>query len=475
MIAEPVPAWDGLPEPPAELEPAPDDAPEPVLVWDRLPELPRADRLRFYDMGAERAVLGSILVDGPAIADVLEHVTAEDFSTPEHRAIFAAMRRCYEAGIRPDVVTLADVSDPAYLAQLVNATPTSIQAEQYAALVAAASRRRQIAEAAGRIAEAAQGGAGEDELSRRIADLTLTGATTPVGSPTARLGGRLLSEIPTTPAAPTLLDRLDPEGSTVLFGEGGVGKGVEAASWIVGLVGLGYRVLLVDYEGHPGEWARRIGTLGGRDVSEAVMYVMPAGPAWQGVRGPLWAQADDLRRLADEHGATYMVVDSAVPACGATDPLKPEAASQYAMGLERIGRPALTLAHVTKAGDGRMPFGSAFWHNLSRVTWSLERDGETLILNNRKANSYAWLGRFAVTFTWHDGALGEVSERSYSLALADMLAEVLANGPLTVAEICAQLDPDEDGAPPKADSIRKTLRRGCPEHYRKVGDRWALA
>ena len=291
----------------------------------------------------------------------------------------------------------------------------------------------------------------------------------------ARLGARLLSDISTAPAEPTLLDRLDPEGPTVLFGEGGVGKGVVAASWIVGLVGLGHRVLLVDYEGHPGEWARRVGTLGGRDVAESVLYVMPAGPAWQGVRGPLWAQADDLRALATEHGATYIVVDSAVPACGATDPLKPEAACQYAMGLERIGRPSLTVAHVTKAGDGKMPFGSAFWHNLTRVTWSLARDGETLVLSNRKANNYPWLGRFAVTFTWHDGVLGEVSERSYALALADMIAEVLANGPLTVAEIVAELDTDEDGTPLKPDSIRAALRRGCPERYRKVGDRWETA
>jgi hypothetical protein len=173
---EPSPTWEALPEPPAEPEIEPGETPEPVLVWDRLPELPRADRLRFYDMGAERAVLGSVLIDGPAIADVLEHVSADDFSTPEHRALFAAMRRCYEHGIRPDVVTLADVSDPVYLAQLVNATPTSVQAGQYAAQVEAASRRRQIAEAAARIAEAARGGAGEDELTRRIAELTQTDA-----------------------------------------------------------------------------------------------------------------------------------------------------------------------------------------------------------------------------------------------------------------------------------------------------------
>ena len=70
----------------------------------------------------------------------------------------------------------------------------------------------------------------------------------PEGEVVGRLGARLLSEITTAPASPTLLGRLDPEGPTVLFGEGGIGKGIMAAWWIVGLVGLDHRVLLVDYE-----------------------------------------------------------------------------------------------------------------------------------------------------------------------------------------------------------------------------------
>ena len=291
----------------------------------------------------------------------------------------------------------------------------------------------------------------------------------PEGEVIGRLGARLLSEITTAPAPPTLLGRLDPEGPTVLFGEGGVGKGIMAASWIVGLVGLDHRVLLVDYEGHPGEWARRVNGLGGAEAREAVMYVAPAGPNWQGKRGPLWSHADDLRELATEHGATFVVVDSAVPACGATDPLKPEAAGQYAAGLERIGRPSRTLAHVTKAGDGRMPFGSAFWHNLARVTWSLARDGDSLLLVNRKANNYPWMGRHAVAFTWHDGVLGEVSERPYSLALADRIAEVLADGPLTVAEIADQLK--AEGESEKADTVSKTLRRHR-DRFTLEGERW---
>jgi len=48
---------------------------------------------------------------------------------------------------------------------------------------------------------------------------------------------------------------------------GGVGKGTLTAWWIVNLIAGGHRVLLVDYEGHPEEWARRIyGSVGRRPL-----------------------------------------------------------------------------------------------------------------------------------------------------------------------------------------------------------------
>jgi hypothetical protein len=294
-----------------------------------------------------------------------------------------------------------------------------------------------------------------------------------------RLGARRLSLVSTAPAPPPLLNRLDPEGHTVLFGTGGVGKGSLAAWWIVQLVAAGYRVLLVDYENHPGEWARRIFNLGGAAALEGVLYVAPLSAEWHGKRGPLWVGAAELRELADEDGSTYIVIDSAVPACGATDPLKPEAASQYTAALELIGRPALSLAHVTKADDLRYPFGSVFWHNLARMTWSMAREGDGALLMNRKANNYGRLGRYIVALTWFDGRLGEVSERPYMVVLADRIADALADGPLTVAGIVDRLNEDGEGEPIKADSIRHALRRGArdkpPRFEEQSGDRWAVA
>lgn len=43
---------------------------------------------------------------------------------------------------------------------------------------------------------------------------------------------------------------------------------------------------------------------------------------------------------------------------GATD-----APSSYGAALQHIGLPTLSIAHVTKEGSLKYPFGSVFWHN----------------------------------------------------------------------------------------------------------------
>jgi AAA domain-containing protein len=289
-----------------------------------------------------------------------------------------------------------------------------------------------------------------------------------------RLGAALLSEISADPPPPLLIDRLDPAGHTILYGTGGAGKGVIAAWWIVQLVGLGHRPLILDYERHPDEWSRRVGSLGGPESRSRVLHVAPLSAAWQARRGALWAQAEAIRELALSWAATCIVIDSIVPACGAADPLKPEAASQYAGALEYIGLPALSIAHVTKADSVAYPFGSVFWHNLARVSWSIERDGDSAILTARKANNYARPGKYAVTTTWRSDVPAEVWERPYSAQLADRIADVIVDSPMTVPQIVGALNEgDDEGVRVKADSVRAALRRGA-KRFVDDGERWRL-
>lgn len=256
-------------------------------------------------------------------------------------------------------------------------------------------------------------------------------AIAPLLSRTDRAKAFPLSSISTDPPPPMLVGRLDPEGHTILYGPGGVGKGALTCWWIVQLTRAGERVMVLDYEGHPAEWARRIGSLDPSVVPD-VWYLEPAKP--------LRAIASEVRKEAVYREITYIVVDSAVMACG-DDPMKPETARAYGEGLLTLGVPVLTLAHVTKLDDGKYPFGSVFWHNLARTTWSLAPDGDTTLLVHRKGNNYAKVARQSVAMTWTDGKLREVWERSQVATLGDEIAEILDGKPagLTLAEIVTEI------------------------------------
>lgn len=287
--------------------------------------------------------------------------------------------------------------------------------------------------------------------------------------PDGSLGSIDIATISTEPPPPMLVERLDPEGHTILFGTGGVGKGALACHWIAQLVRAGHGVLVVDYEAHPAEWSRRIASLA-PDV-HASGRVRHIGP-----RTPLRACAEAVAGEAHAFELSVVVVDSAVMACG-SDPLKPEVAGEYAAAVMRLGLPVLSLAHVTKADDMRYPFGSIFWHNLARTTWGLQADRSgAVVLSHRKHNNYARTGPFAVVSTWHEGRLAEVYERSHSMHLKDRIRTVLLDGPMTVGEIVEALNgEDDEGAAVKKETVTRVLRRYLTEMFRLSGNRYEVA
>jgi hypothetical protein len=224
---------------------------------------------------------------------------------------------------------------------------------------------------------------------------------------------------------------------------------------------MGGRVLILDYENHGSEWARRINSLAGAAALEDVSWV---APLTEGL-GAIWTHAEAIRDYVLANDITFLVVDSAAFACAGEDPSKAETAIRYGAALQVIGVPSLTLAHVTKLHDARYPFGSAFWHNAIRVSWSLMPKGEELVLVCRKANNYRKPSAQAVELTWYEDALREVIEKPAAWSLEDRIAEVLAHGPLTPLAIAAALN---DGLAPgeqtTAATVRATLSRGLSKH-----------
>jgi hypothetical protein len=291
-----------------------------------------------------------------------------------------------------------------------------------------------------------------------------------------RLGYRLASDLDTAPPPPLLLDRLHPRGHTVLFGTGGVGKGALAAQWCGELAALGERVLLVDYENHPEEWGSRL--YGLKANTDLVGHIAPNTPEWKAASGPLWKHTAALRELIAAERISYAIVDSIVFACPGADPSDPNTVGLYGSALLELGVPVLSLAHVPKAGkDLTYPFGSAFWHNQARMTWSLEQDGEHALLTMRKANNYGRVERARITTTWTDGYLIEVAETPYRRVLHDRIRVALGDEALMVKEITTRVNENLEEGEKQAsvEVVRITLKRAADGKYpefAREGDRW---
>lgn len=136
-----------------------------------------------HSIEAEQAVLGAVLLDADAYADVAEWVGPDDFYHPAHQEIWRAISALVDEMQPVDLVTvsqrlgerLAAVGGATYLAQLAHMVPTAANAAWYARQVREYAIRRQVARRAREIYEAAVGGSELDEV-REIVERTLLDA-----------------------------------------------------------------------------------------------------------------------------------------------------------------------------------------------------------------------------------------------------------------------------------------------------------
>jgi hypothetical protein len=175
--------------------------------------------------------------------------------------------------------------------------------------------------------------------------------------------------------APLILAR----GPTVWFGDGGTGK-TRLALWAALEIGP---VLYIDYEWEESEIKRIWSAL--RGPPQMLRY-------WNAAGIPFHDLVYTLRHEVHDLGIRSAIVDSAALACGG-EPEKAEPTTRYFNALQKLKLPSLTLAHVTKAGEDRKPFGSGFWSQSARMTWNVKandtvKDDELRIgMYCRKTNS----------------------------------------------------------------------------------------
>ena len=121
---------------------------------------------QLYSMEAESAVIGALLIDNASYAIVSEAIDANDFYTARNRVCYEAVVSLFRTGQPFDVVTVVETLGRAgrleaaggveYLSTLAEATPTSLSAGHYAAIIADYAARRRISDAGRAIYEMGQ-------------------------------------------------------------------------------------------------------------------------------------------------------------------------------------------------------------------------------------------------------------------------------------------------------------------------------
>jgi replicative DNA helicase len=119
------------------------------------------DRAVPFDVQAERATLGSILIEREAIVAVAGWLPTEHFYLEKHALVYDAMLACYNRREPPDIATVASelrrnerldlVGGLAFLAELAGEVPTAVHVEYYAKIVERTAVLRRLIEVGGRI------------------------------------------------------------------------------------------------------------------------------------------------------------------------------------------------------------------------------------------------------------------------------------------------------------------------------------
>ena len=132
---------------------------------------------------AERAVLGSILINNNAFYRVVGLVETEDFFKDAHRSIFSTMRRLAEQSREIDLLTLKDelakhaqldqVGGSGYISSLIDGIPDVANVERYARIVKEKSMLRRLIVMGNSVMRAALDAPSEPTEVLSIAERTL--------------------------------------------------------------------------------------------------------------------------------------------------------------------------------------------------------------------------------------------------------------------------------------------------------------
>ncbi len=122
-----------------------------------------AEKIPPHNTDAERSVLGSAMLNKDALFDVIEIVSPDDFYNKANQEIFSTMRDMYNSGKACDIVTvteemkkrgtLAASGGSAYISALTSDIPSTVNAAEYAKIIAEEAALRRLIQASEEIRE----------------------------------------------------------------------------------------------------------------------------------------------------------------------------------------------------------------------------------------------------------------------------------------------------------------------------------
>jgi replicative DNA helicase len=136
-----------------------------------------AGRVPPHDLGAEKAVLSSLLLDPRAFHEVLAEIRVDDFYHPAHQILFGAMSSVHDSGRPVDLITLAEhltlqkqldaVGGPVALAEIADFAATAANVAHHARIVRDKAVKRRLI---GVATEIVQTGYEETESADKLLD-----------------------------------------------------------------------------------------------------------------------------------------------------------------------------------------------------------------------------------------------------------------------------------------------------------------